>query len=121
MASANVPTVRLLHGTTRQRAQSILLHGPDPDYVEPGGGSPAGGFSTSLPYGSYPVGSPATYAAGKARLFPAEGGPAILEVEVPEWIVRLGSDTGGEIRFEPGDGLEELLAAWPSLTKRIMP
>jgi hypothetical protein len=67
------------------------------------------------------VGSPAAYAAGKARLFPNEGGPAILEVEVPEWIVRLASATGGEIRFEPGYGLEELLAAWDSLTKRILP
>lgn len=121
MASANVPIVRLLHGTTRQRAQSILLHGPDPDYVEPGGGPRAGGFSTAVARPPHPVGSPALYAAGKARLFPNEGGPAILEVEVPAWIVRLGSDTGGEIRFEPGDGLEELLAAWPALPMRILP
>jgi hypothetical protein len=45
----------------------------------------------------------------------------ILEIEVPEWIVRLVSNTGGEIRFVPGYGLEELLAAWPSLIKRILP
>jgi hypothetical protein len=40
-------------------------------------------------------------ASGKARLFPNEGGPAILEIEVPESIVRL-ADLGGEVRFEPG-------------------
>ena len=35
-------------------------------------------------------------------------------------IADLGIDAGGEIRFEPGFGLEELLDAWPQLTKRIV-
>ncbi len=65
----------------------------------------------------------------KARNFPGEGGPVILEVELPESIVdivrnhpELGlSAATGEIRFEPGAGLEELLQAWPNLTKRVIP
>ncbi len=56
---------------------------------------------------------------GKARLFPNEGGPAIIEIEVPESIVAK-ADLGGEVRFEPGYGLAELLAAWPSIPKRII-
>jgi hypothetical protein len=53
-------------------------------------------------------------------LFPDEGGPAILEIEVPEEIIALGGDLLEEVRFEPGSGLEELLAAWPTLAKRIL-
>jgi hypothetical protein len=58
-------------------------------------------------------------ATGKARLFPTEGGAAIVEIEVPESIVQK-ADLGGEVRFDPGFGLEELLAAWPSIPKRIL-
>ncbi len=112
---------RLLHhGTTRKRADSILQDGPDPAFMEPGGTDPARGFST------YPAGAPVSvgtaeqYAAGKATLFPNEGGPAIVEIEVPDDIVDLAIDAGGEIRFEPGFGLEELLQAWPTVTKRVV-
>ncbi len=59
-------------------------------------------------------------ARNKNLLFPNEGGPVILEIEVPESLVGK-ADIGGEVRFEPGFGLEELLAAWPSLPKRILP
>jgi hypothetical protein len=110
----------LRHGTTRKRADSIIDSGPDPSFMEPGGTDPARGFST------YPAGAPVSvgtaeqYAAGKARIFPSEGGPAIVEIEVPENIAVLGIDAGGEIRFEPGFGLEELLEAWAQLTKRIL-
>ena len=110
----------LHHGTTRQRAEAILRDGPNPKYQEPGGLDPARGFSTALPGGPFPVGSPAEYAQGKAANFPAEGGPAILEIEVPEEIVQWATDAGGEIRFEPGHGLEELLKAWPTIPKRIL-
>jgi hypothetical protein len=58
-------------------------------------------------------------AARKAAIFPNEGGPAILEIEVPESIVRK-ADIKGEVRFEPGFGFEELLAAWPTIPKRIL-
>ena len=76
-------------------------------------------FSTARLHGPYPQGSPELAANYKASLFPDEGGPAILEIEVPEAIVTK-ADLGGEVRFEAGFGLEELLAAWPSLPKRIL-
>jgi len=66
-----------------------------------------------------PSGSPEVAAQSKAHLFPDEGGPAIIEFEVSEALVRK-AEVLGEIRFEAGFGLEELLAAWPSLTKRIV-
>src|SRR5579862_5249749 len=115
------PSTRTLrHGTTRQRADLILKNGPDPGFMEPGGIDPARGFSTYPAGTSITVGTPEQYAAGKATLFPNEGGPAIIEVELPEDIADLGIDAGGEIRFEPGFGLEELRQAWPRLTKRIV-
>lgn len=57
--------------------------------------------------------------------FPNEGGPAILEVSVPDWIMAIlyadpiaaGLARSGEIRFEPGCGLDELRAEWPNLSK----
>jgi hypothetical protein len=88
--------------------------------MEPGGTDPANGFSTCPVGGLVSVGTPEQYAAGKARLFPTEGGAAIVEIEMPEDIAELGIDAGGEIRFEPGFGLEELLEAWPTITKRVV-
>jgi hypothetical protein len=111
----------LRHGTTRQRAKAIVQRGPDPNFTEPGGLDTAEGFSTAPAEGPFPVGTPEQYATAKANLFPNEGGPAIVEVEVPQAIVDLAINAGGDIRFEPGCGLEELLAAWPTLPKRILP
>jgi hypothetical protein len=111
--------VLLHHGTTRQRAEAISRNGPDLHYREPGDLLEAEGFSTARLGLSCPFGDPEVVARGKARLFPDEGGPVILEIEVPEWIVQL-ADIGGEVRFEPGFGFEELIAAWPSLAKRIL-
>lgn len=64
----------------------------------------------------------------KAIQFPKEGGPAILEIQVPAWIVDIvGNDpigafnaAGGELRFEPECGLDELRAEWPNLIKRVI-
>jgi hypothetical protein len=70
--------------------------------------------------GPYPFGSPEGVARGKARLFPQEGGAALVEIEVPDNIADLAADYGGEVRFEPGYGLDELIAAWPALPKRIL-
>jgi hypothetical protein len=117
--ATGAPVRVLRHGTTRRRAEAILLGGPDPNFVEPGGPRPAEGFSAVDTIGPFPFGTAEQYAAGKARAFPNEGGPAILEVEVPEDIAAL-ADLGGEYRFEPGYGLEELLQAWPQLTKRVV-
>lgn len=116
--SANEPTLRLWHGTTRLRAEHILHDGPDPNSVI--GGDTAEGLSTAPPDGPFPLGSPIQYARGKARQFPEEGGPAILELEVPASIVALSVHPGGEVWFGQGFGLEELLAAWPQIMKRIV-
>jgi hypothetical protein len=65
----------------------------------------------------------------KHRLFPNEGGPAILEVSVPAWIMAIvyadpiaaGLARSGEIRFDRESGLKELRAEWHNLTKRVIP
>jgi hypothetical protein len=115
------PRGRLLrHGTTRRRAEAILRDGPNPNFLEPGSQEKAGRFSAAPLEGPFPVGTPEFYAERKAALFPDEGGPAVLEIEVPEVIAQRTDDTGGEYRFLPGYGLTELLQAWPSLPKRIL-
>lgn len=43
-----------------------------------------------------------------------------VEIEVPDDIAALAIDAGGEIRFELGFGLEELLQGWPTITKKVM-
>jgi len=111
----------LRHGTTRQRAEAILCHGPNPNFREPGEiYTSAGGFSTAPVEGPFPFVSAEVCAVRKAALFPNEGGPAILEIEVPLAISELAIDEGGEVRFIPGWGLEELLIAWPTIPKRIL-
>lgn len=120
----------LHHGTTRQRAGAILLGGPDVNFREPNG-TTADGFSTTLGNGPTDLGSAEDYARLKAANFPSEGGPAILAIEIPddladtmiggvgELIAGKALNVGSEIRFEPGGGLEQLLVAWPSLTKSV--
>ena len=131
MAPDPPPTI-LHHGTTLQRARAIEANGPDPDYRESGTGSlpPAEGFSTVIGDGRpCHTGTPEVAARNKDALFPSEGGPAILEVHVPESIMALlyadpiaaGLARGGEIRFEPESGLNELRADWHNLTKRVIP
>jgi hypothetical protein len=116
----------LLHGTTRHRAEQILAGGPDPGFIEPGGGPRAEGFSTCLELGPFPLGTPEEYARRKAAGFPDEGGPAILAVDVPDDIITLAVDevyfplSQGVVQFDEGTGLEELCAAWPALSKRII-
>jgi hypothetical protein len=122
----------LHHGTTLQRAREIEAKGPDPEYREPGTGilPPAEGFSTVIGDGRpCATGTPEVAAQSKHALFPSEGGPAILEVVVPDRIMAIlyadaiaaGLARSGEIRFEPESGLDELRAEWPKLTKRVIP
>jgi hypothetical protein len=124
--------VRLRHGTTHSRAARILDIGPDPEFIDPGGDrtARAEGFSTT--FADAPdqgLGRAEDYARMKARNFPAEGGPVVVEIEVPTDLLNntvLGDAIGriaaesGDVRFEPGLGLEELIRTWPTLPKRII-
>ncbi len=102
-----------------------MARSPDPDFVEPGGGPRAEGFSTTLEFGPFPLGTPEEYARRKAAGFPNEGGPAILAVDVPDDIIALAVDelyfplSQGVVQFDEGVGLEELRAAWAALPKQI--
>jgi hypothetical protein len=116
----------LRHGTTRHRAERIMAHGPDPDFIEPGGGPRAEGFSTCLELGPFPLGTPEEYARRKADAFPNEGGAVILVVDVPDDFIALAMDevffplSQGVVQFDEGAGLEELRAAWSTLPKQIV-
>ncbi|MBX7103765.1 MAG: hypothetical protein K1X57_06775 [Gemmataceae bacterium] len=109
----------LWHGTTRRRAEAILASGPDARFVEPGSVDPADGFSAAPPGGPHLSGDPVTIARGKAAKFMAEGGPAIVEFDVPDELARQ-CDWGGEVRFAPGFEFEELAQLWPQLPKRLI-
>jgi hypothetical protein len=130
--AADPPPSILHHGTTLRRATAILANGPDPNYREPGTGSlpPADGFSAVIADGRPCLtGTPVLAAGNKHALFPNEGGPAIVEVSVPAWIMDIlysdpiaaGLARSGEIRFEPESGLAELRAEWHKLVKRVIP
>jgi hypothetical protein len=117
----------LLHGTTRQRAEQILAHGPDPDFTEPGGvrdRDRAETFWTCLASGPFDLGTPEEYARRKAALFQNEGGPAIVVVDVPDDLLALTDQvffplTRGVVPFEEGTALAALRAAWPTLSRQI--
>jgi len=125
------PPIILQHGTRLDRARRIAARGPDPYYVEPGGGRrwDPPGFSTCRLDRPCPVGTPEDYARRKAVNFPNEGGPAILEIEVPAAILAIleadpnarDSMNSGDTLFDPAVGIAELIAAWPTLTKRVIP
>jgi hypothetical protein len=128
----DAPPTILHHGTTLRRAHGIEANGPDPDYREPGSGRlpPAEGFSAVIGDGRpCGTGTPEMAARNKHALFPDEGGPAILEVSVPAWIMAIlyadpiaaGLARSGEIRFERESGLDDLRAEWRNLTKRVIP
>ncbi|MBY0229717.1 MAG: hypothetical protein K2W96_10595 [Gemmataceae bacterium] len=121
----------LFHGTTLIRACRIEAAGPDPDWIEPGGTTPAENFSACLPSGPFAAsGRPESYACLKAaavlRDGRDEGGPAILLMEVPDGIIALAVDehmplSQGFVRFDQGPALSALLAAWRGLRKRVIP
>lgn len=103
-----------------------MAQGPDPQFVEPGGGAKGEGFSTCLEFGPFPLGTPQEYAWRKAVLFLDEGGSAILAVDVPDDIIALAVDevyfplAQGVVQFDEGAGLAELRAAWSRLAKQIV-
>jgi hypothetical protein len=114
----------LLHGTTRRRAERIWASGPDPNFREPHDDQRADAFWTCLPSGPFLYGRPEEYARRKSALFPDEGGPVILIVDVPDDLIAL-TDLAlyplrcGTVVFEEGRGVEELVAAWPTISKQI--
>ncbi len=120
------------HGTTRHRAEAIIKNGPDAKYRETGGTESAEGFSVAPAFGPFDNGEPIEYARLKAKLFPAEGGPAIVEFNIPDEMARDFIGGSGlledgkalnavcEVRFEVSFGLEQLLDAWESLEKRVI-
>lgn len=73
--------------------------------------------------GSVPLfGSPEDYARGKAKEFPDEGGPVILEVDVPDNVVHKAVSewfplSQGLVQFDLGAGMEELLDIWSNVAK----
>ncbi len=114
----------LLHGTTQVRAEQIVRDGPNAHFLEPGGKERAEGFSMNVEDGPFLFGNPVDYARSKAGQFPDEGGAAILVVDVPDIIVQKAANdwfplSQGLVQFDPGGGLEELVATWPSLLKEI--
>src|SRR5438128_2274959 len=102
----------VLHGTTRRRAERIVADGPDPNFIEPGGMTPAEGFSTCLEQGPFPLGTPEEYARHKAAVFPGEGGPVIVKMDVPDAVIALATDetyfplSQAVVQFDEGAGLE---------------
>jgi hypothetical protein len=116
----------LQHGTTRHRGDQLVLHGPDPDFVEPGGNVRAENFSTCLESGPFPFGTPEEYARSKAAAFPSEGGAVIPVLDAPDDIVALAVDpiyfplSQGVVQFDVGAGLDELRAVWATLPKQII-
>jgi hypothetical protein len=110
----------LLHGTTRQRAEAILQSGPDPRYPEGGIAIPPFGFYMMPAEASDEFGTVEDYARGKSTSHPGEGGPVILEVEVPDAVALLALVTAPIYCFDNGYGLEELMSVWHRLAKRIV-
>ena len=112
--------VILVHGTTRRRAESLVATGPGGRFQEPGGQTPEAGLSLCVEAGPFLFGTPADYARGKAAEFPAEGGPVILILVVPDAVVRRAVTdwfplSQGLVQFDPGSGLEDLTAAGPGI------
>ncbi|HJT36496.1 MAG TPA: hypothetical protein VJ783_31020 [Pirellulales bacterium] len=100
------------------------MYGPNPQFHEPGAQASGNGFSVTAESGPFYFGTPEDYARGKDREFPDEDGPAILVVDVPDDLVQLAVNdwfplSQGLVQFDLGAGLEELVAAWPSLAKHI--
>jgi hypothetical protein len=103
-----------------------MVDGPDPTFIQPGGGTRAENFSTYFERGPFPFGPPEEYACRKAAAFPNEGGAAILAVDVTDDIIALAVDeyfplSQGLVQFDEGRGLEELRAAWSTLWTEVRP
>lgn len=113
----------LVHGTTRKRADRIVEYGPDLEFVEPGGSGKADGFSTCVASGQFPLGTPDQYARCKSALFPTEGDPVLLFVDVPVEIIASAVDaffplSQYVVQFNR-HSLDALRKAWRALPRWI--
>ena len=124
-------TIILHHGTTLYRAQRIVANGPDAYFVEPGSGGvrpEPPEFSTTRLDHPFALGRSERYAHGKSLNFPNEGGPVILELEVPADVIAIleadliaaAKMASGDTCFDDAVGIKDLLAAWPGIPKRII-
>ena len=114
----------LLHGTTRLRAELIVRFGPDPHYAESLGQASDDGFATYVEGGRYMFHPSEECARRKSALFPSEGGPAILRVDVPDDIIQKTDLqffplVHGVVQFNEKFGFEELRKAWPNLPREV--
>jgi hypothetical protein len=68
------------------------------------------------------MGSPTQYALGKAAAFPGEGGPAILQLQMPKSLLNFGTSIpgGGEVRFNPA-GSDALRFNWDQVKTTVQP
>jgi hypothetical protein len=72
--------------------------------------------------GCFPWGRPRITLEEKPRCFPKKA--VILVIEVLDEIIAVAKDeffplSQGIVQFDPGRGLEELQAAWPTLAKYL--
>ena len=58
--------------------------------------------------------------SGQGETVPQRRRAGNVEFEVTDDLLALAIDAGGEIRFEPGFGLDELRQAWPNMVKRLL-
>lgn len=120
----------LWHGTTRQRAEQIVFNGPDPNYREPASNTREDEQFWTVAHdrspSQSPLGTARDYALRKAQSS-GEGNPAIVELQVPDWLVQIVLEDpigrfnyqSGYVCFELGCGLDELIAEWRNLLVTI--
>jgi hypothetical protein len=118
--------MRLHHGTTMYRAERIIRVGPEPDYGKSVGVRGDHVFSLYCEGASPDYGTAEEYAFGKDRLFPHEGGPVILTIDIPDDIIaqsvpEIDPFSFGYVEFQKGFGIDALRAAWATIaTSAVM-
>jgi hypothetical protein len=123
----------LWHGTTRRRAESIVANGPDASFLEPGEKRRGDvkdfwAVDAASTPSTWSMGSPFDQARDKHELFDNEGGPAIVEFEVPIIVMReLEADaefaavlSSGAVQFREYWGVPQLRRIWQTLPRRIL-
>ena len=121
-ARETADTITVLHGTTSNRAPSLIANGPDAAFRDAGDSFPAGGFSVATPHGSEVAGVGGTaqdYARATAAAY--GGDPVVVSMRMPRSVYSKGAGDMTEMRFEPGSGLEDVQKAWRQMDKHVTP